>query len=83
MVGTQTTAFVPSVEDARKVVSTCGSYNGKMIGELYDNPVTKQILPKIFERSEIMEEKLAIKIIIENDEGLMAYCERNGKDLSL
>jgi hypothetical protein len=81
--GTQTTVFVPSVEDARKVVSTCGSYNGKMIGELYDNPVTKQILPKIFERSEIMEEKLAIKIIIENDEGLMAYCERNGKDLSL
>lgn len=82
-VGTQTTAFVPSVEDARKVVSTCGSYNGKTIGELYDNPVTKQILPKIFERSEIMEEKFAIKIIIENDEGLMAYCERNGKDLSL
>lgn len=83
MVGTQTTAFVPSVEDARKVVSTCGSYNGKTIGELYDNPVTKQILPKLFERSEAMEEKVAIKIIIESDEGLMAYCERTDKDLSL
>ena len=46
-------------------------------------PVTKQILPKLFERSEAMEEKVAIKIIIESDEGLMAYCERTDKDLSL
>lgn len=79
----QATVFMESVNEARSVKSTCGSYAGKTIGELFDNPVTKAILPKLFERTEVKEEKVAIKTLIESDEGLMAYCERTGKDLTI
>lgn len=82
-VPTQATVFMVSVDEARSVKSTCGSYSGKSIGELFDNPVTKAILPKLFERTEEKEEKIAIKTLIESDEGLMAYCERTGKDLTI
>lgn len=79
----QETVFMVSVDEARGVKSTCGSYAGKSIGELFDNPVTKAILPKLFERTEVKEERIAIKTLIESDEGLMAYCERTGKDLTI
>lgn len=79
----QATVFMVSVDEARSVKSTCGSYSGKSIGELFDNPVTKAILPKLFERTEVKEERIAIKTLIESDEGLMAYCERTGKDLTI
>lgn len=79
----QETVFMVSVDEARGVKSTCGSYAGKSIGELFDNPVTKAILPKLFERTEVKEERIAIKTLIESDEGLMAYCERTGKNLTI
>lgn len=79
----QETVFMVSVDAARSVKSTCGSYAGKSIGELFDNPVTKAILPKLFERTEVKDEKIAIKTLIESDEGLMAYCERTEKDLTI
>lgn len=79
----QETVFMVSVDEARSVKSTCGSYAGKTIGELFDNPVTKAILPKLFERTEAKEEKIAIKTLIESDEGLMAYCERTEKNLTI
>ena len=79
----QETVFMVSVDEARCVKSTCGSYAGKTIGELFDNPVTKAILPKLFERTEVKEEKIAIKTLIESDEGLMAYCERTEKNLTI
>lgn len=79
----QTTVFMMSVEDARAVVSTNGSYAGKTIGELYDNTVTRRILPKLFERTDEKNERLAIKTIIESDQDLVAYCERNGKILEV
>lgn len=79
----QETVFIVSVDEARSVKSTCGSYAGKTIGELFDNPVTKAILPKLFERTEVKEEKIAIKTLIESDQGLMAYCERTEKNLTI
>lgn len=77
----QQTVFMMSVEEARKVLCTTGKYAGSTVGELYDDSVKRNILPRLFERSEDMNERLALKTVIENDADLVAYCERNGKVL--
>lgn len=79
----QMTLFGMSEADARAVVSTCGAYSGKTVGELYENKVTRAILPKLFERTTEKNERMAIRTMIEADAELMAYCSRNGKDLSI
>lgn len=79
----QMTVFMMSLEEARNVRSTCGSYSGRTIGEIYEDKVTRQILPKLFERSADKKERLAIKTLITSDLELMAYCERNGKALEV
>lgn len=79
----QMTVFMMSLEEAKAVCSSCGSYSGKTMGELYDNKVTRQILPKLFERTDEKNERLAIKTLIESDADLTAYCERNGKTLEV
>lgn len=79
----QMTVFMMSVDEARKVVSSCGSYAGKTMGELFDNNVYHQILPRLFERTDDKNERLAIKTLIESAPDLVAYCERNGKTLEV
>lgn len=79
----QMTVFMMSVDEARKVVSSCGSYAGKTMGELFDNSVHHQILPRLFERTDNKNERLAIKTLIESAPDLVAYCERNGKTLEV
>ncbi|MGN0414454.1 MAG: hypothetical protein ACI4FX_03055 [Agathobacter sp.] len=79
----QMTVFMMSVDEARQVVSSCGSYAGKTMGELFDNSVYHQILPRLFERTDNKNERLAIKTLIESAPDLAAYCERNGKTLEV
>lgn len=77
----QMTVFMMSVENAKNVISSCGCYSGRTMGQLYENKVTRQLFPKLFERTDDKTERLAIKTLIESDPELVSYCRRNGKVL--
>jgi len=68
-----------TVEDAMAFACTHRLYAGKTLGDVYKEK--PRVLPTMFERSDDVNEKAAIKTIIQSDDELVAFCERNGKTL--
>lgn len=72
------------IDNARNVVCSVEPYQGELLGEMFDDAIKRHFFPnKLFANAGSLEEKRAIKLLIESDDGLKAFCERKGIDLSL
>ena len=69
-----------SVDEAKAFNSTHKAYAGKTLGEIYESK--PHSLFTLYERVESVEEKEAIKVIVNSDADLIAYAERNNKVLN-
>ena len=72
-----------SLEDAKKFIVVTEPYAGYKLGDMYIDPVKKNILPVLFDKSDDIQEKKYLKLLIESDDMLMSYCKRNGKLLEI
>lgn len=81
---TQTTMFEEmDLEKAKSHAVVTAPYVGILLGDMLEDPVKKNLLPILFGKSEDESEKKAIKLLIETDESLVAYCQRTGRALEI